>query len=132
MDPPARHYQEGADAQNYITQKQVDRNRSNRESSSQDFDLHSNNNYEPGGASCFTLNIHNTRMPKGFKLTAEIVKFDGTQDPRLWLEDYLIACNCQVENQITTMPVPSVDAHWISMRVVAVDTQELFQHMGII
>ena len=54
-------------------------------------------------ASCFTLNIHNTRMPKGFKLTAEIFKFDGTQDPRLWLEDYLIVCNCQGGNQFTAM-----------------------------
>ena len=103
VDPPARHYQEGADARNYITQKQVDRSRANRASSSQDFDPHSNINYEPGGASCFTLNIRSTRMPKGFRLTAEIVEFDGTQDPRLWLEDYLIACNCQGGNQITAM-----------------------------
>ena len=103
VDPPACHYQEGGDARNYITQKQVDRNRSNQASSSQDFDNHSNNNYEPSGASWFTLNIRNSRMPKGFKLTTEIVKFDGRQDPRLWLEDYLIACNCQGGNQITAM-----------------------------
>ena len=103
IDPPARHHQEGTDVRNYITQKQIDHNRSNRASSSQDFDHHSNNNYEPGGASCFTLNIRNTRMPKGFKLTAEIVKFDGTHDLRLWLDDYLIACNCQGCNRITAM-----------------------------
>ena len=59
-DPPARHYQEGGDARNYISQKQVDRNRSNRASSSQNFDDHANSDYEPGGTSCFTLNIHNT------------------------------------------------------------------------
>ena len=93
-DPPARRHQEGDDMRNYITQRQVDRNRSNRASISQDLGHHSSGDYESGGASCFTWNIHNTRMPKGFKLTAEIIKFDGTQDPRLWLEDYLVACNC--------------------------------------
>ena len=99
-DGPARHHQEGEDARNLITQSQVDRNRSKRASSSQDQEHYSNGSYEPGGTSCFTLNIRDMRMPNGFKLTAEIVKFDGTQDPRLWLEDYLIACNCQGETTL--------------------------------
>ena len=77
-EPPARRHQEEGDMRNFITQRQVDRNRSNRASSSQDLDHHSNGDYEPGGASCFTLNIRNTRMPKGFKLTVEIIKFDET------------------------------------------------------
>ena len=42
-------------------------------------------------------------MPKGFKLTAEAVKYDGKQDPRLWLEDYLIACSCQGGTSTTAM-----------------------------
>ena len=88
---------------NVITQRQVDRNRSNRASSSQDWEHYSSGDFESDSASCFTRNIRNTRMPKGFKLTAEIIKFDGTQDPRLWLEDYLIACNCQGGNHITAM-----------------------------
>ena len=84
-----------------ITQKQVDCNRSKRASSSQEQEHYSNGSYEPGGASFFTLNIRNMRMLKGFKLIAEIVKFNGMQDPRLWLEDYFIAYNCQGGNTTT-------------------------------
>ena len=73
-EPPARRHQEEGDMRNFITQRQVDRNRSNRASSSQDLGHHSNGDFESGGASCFTWNIRNTRMPKGFKLTAEIIK----------------------------------------------------------
>ena len=103
VDRPMRHYQEGEDARNYIMQKQLDRNHAKRASNTEDQEHYSSGSYEPGGASCFTLNIRDTRMPKGFKLRAEIAKFDGTQDPRLWLEDYLIACNCQGGNMCTAM-----------------------------
>ena len=48
--------------------------------------------FEPRGAACFSFNIRDTKMPKGFKLTAETPKYDGKQDPRDWLDDYLIAC----------------------------------------
>ena len=84
-------------------QKQVDRNHSKRASRSQDQEHYSNGSYEPGGTSCFTLNIRNTQMPQGFKLIDKIVKFDGTQDPRLSLEDYLIAWDCQGGNTTTAM-----------------------------
>ena len=72
MTPPERRRR---------TQKQLDRNRAKRASSTQDQEHYSSGSYEPGGASCFTLNIRDTRMPKGFKFTAEIAKFDGMQDP---------------------------------------------------
>ena len=39
----------------------------------------------------------------GFKLTAETPKYDGKQDPRDWLDDYLIACSCQGGTSTTAM-----------------------------
>ena len=60
-------------------------------------------NFESCGAACFSFNIRDTRMPKGFKLTAGTPKYDGKQDPRLWLEDYLIACTYQGGTSTTAM-----------------------------
>ena len=42
-------------------------------------------------------------MPKGFKLTAETAKFDGLQEPKTWLEDYLTAVRCQNDTRTTAM-----------------------------
>jgi hypothetical protein len=41
------------------------------------------------GALCFTQRVHRTRVPKGFKLPHDLQKYDGPQEPRLWLSDYL-------------------------------------------
>jgi hypothetical protein len=43
------------------------------------------------GALCFTRRIHKTRVPKGFKLPHDQRKYDGSQEPTLWLADYLQA-----------------------------------------
>jgi hypothetical protein len=43
------------------------------------------------GAECFSLLIHSTPLPKGIKLSDSIVKFNGQQDPRIWLDDFIIA-----------------------------------------
>jgi hypothetical protein len=37
---------------------------------------------------CFIYWVRKTPMPKGFKLLFDNVKFDGTQEPRTWLDDY--------------------------------------------
>jgi hypothetical protein len=42
-------------------------------------------------ALCFTQRVHKTRVPKGFKLPHDQQKYDGSQEPRLWLSDYLQA-----------------------------------------
>jgi hypothetical protein len=41
------------------------------------------------GASCFTRRVRRTRVPKGFKLPHDQQKYDGSQEPTLWLSDYL-------------------------------------------
>jgi hypothetical protein len=41
------------------------------------------------GALCFTRRVHKTRVPKGFKLPHDQEKYDGSQEPTLWLSDYL-------------------------------------------
>jgi hypothetical protein len=50
-------------------------------------------NYEDNekemGALCFTRRVRRTRVPKGFKLPHDQQKYDGSQEPKLWLSDYL-------------------------------------------
>jgi hypothetical protein len=41
------------------------------------------------GALCFTRRVCRTRVPKGFKLPHDQQKYDGSQEPTLWLSDYL-------------------------------------------
>jgi hypothetical protein len=43
------------------------------------------------GAECFSLLIRSTPLPKGIKLSDSVVKFNGQQDPRIWLDDFITA-----------------------------------------
>jgi hypothetical protein len=43
------------------------------------------------GALCFTRRVRKTRVPKGFKLPHDQDKYDRSQEPTLWLSDYLQA-----------------------------------------
>jgi hypothetical protein len=43
------------------------------------------------GALCFTHRVRKMRVPKGFKLPHDQEKYDGSQEPTLWLLDYLQA-----------------------------------------
>jgi hypothetical protein len=43
------------------------------------------------GAECFSLLIRSTPLPKGIKLSDGVVKFNGQQDPRIWLDDFMTA-----------------------------------------
>jgi hypothetical protein len=43
------------------------------------------------GALCFTRRVCRTRVPKGFKLPHDQQKYDRSQEPTLWLSDYLQA-----------------------------------------
>jgi hypothetical protein len=43
------------------------------------------------GAPCFTRRVRITLVPKGFKLTYDQQKYDGSQEPQSWLSDYLQA-----------------------------------------
>jgi hypothetical protein len=71
------------DARNIITQARVNNARYTWKEQ----------NYEDDekemGALCFTQRVRRTRVPKGFKLPHDQQKYDGSQEPTLWLSDYL-------------------------------------------
>jgi hypothetical protein len=64
-------------------------------------------NYEDGdkkmGALCFTRRVRKTRVPKGFKLPRGQHKYDGSQEPTLWLSDYLQAVQILGVTKATAM-----------------------------
>jgi hypothetical protein len=43
------------------------------------------------GALCFTRRVRETLVPKGFRLPHDQQKYDGSQEPILWLSYYLHA-----------------------------------------
>jgi hypothetical protein len=55
------------------------------------------------GALCFTRRVRTTRVPKGFKLLHNQQKYDGSQEPRLWLSDYLQAVQILGGTRATAM-----------------------------
>jgi hypothetical protein len=55
------------------------------------------------GALCFTRRVHKTQVPKGFKLPHDQQKYDRSQEPTLWLSDYLQAVQILGETKVTTM-----------------------------
>jgi hypothetical protein len=73
------------DARSIIAQARVDKSRHAwREENYEDDD-------KDMGALCFTRRVRKTRVPKGFKLPHDQSKYDGSQEPTLWLSDYLQA-----------------------------------------
>jgi hypothetical protein len=73
------------DARNIIAQARVNNARyAWREENYED-------NEKEMGALCFTRRVRKTRVPKGFKLPHDQEKYDGSQEPTLWLSDYLQA-----------------------------------------
>jgi hypothetical protein len=73
------------DARNIIAQARVNKSRHAwREENYKDDD-------KEMGALCFTRRVRKTRVPKGFKLPHDQHKYDGSQEPTLWLSDYLQA-----------------------------------------
>lgn len=42
-------------------------------------------------------------MPKCFKLPSDTPKYDGLQEPKTWLDDYLTAVRCQGGSKTTAM-----------------------------
>jgi hypothetical protein len=55
------------------------------------------------GALCFTRRVRKTRVPKGFKLPYDQEKYDGSQEPTLWLSDYLQAVQILGGTRATAM-----------------------------
>jgi hypothetical protein len=52
---------------------------------------------------CFTRRVRKTRVPKGFKLQHDRQKYDGSQEPTLWLLDYLQAVQILGGTRATAM-----------------------------
>jgi hypothetical protein len=55
------------------------------------------------GALCFTQRVRRTRVPTGFKLPQDQQKYDGSQELRLWLSDYLQAVQILGGTRATAM-----------------------------
>jgi hypothetical protein len=55
------------------------------------------------GASCFTHKVCRTPIPKEFKLPHDQQKYDGSQEPRSWLSDYLQAVRILGGSKETSM-----------------------------
>jgi hypothetical protein len=85
------------DARNIIAQARVNKARHAwREENYEDND-------KDMGASCFTRRVRKTRVPKGFKLLHDQGKYDGLQEPTLWLSDYLQAVQILGGTKATVM-----------------------------
>jgi hypothetical protein len=55
------------------------------------------------GALCFTHRVRKTRVRKGFKLPHDQTKYNGSQEPTLWLSDYLQAVQILGGTRATAM-----------------------------
>jgi hypothetical protein len=85
------------DARNIIAQARVNNSRyAWREENYED-------NEKEMGALCFTRRVRKTRVPKGFKLLHDQEKYDGSQEPTLWLSDYLQTVQILGGTRATTM-----------------------------
>jgi hypothetical protein len=54
-------------------------------------------------ALCFTRRVRKTQVPKGFKLPHDQEKYDGSEEPTLWLSDYLQAVQILGGTRATAM-----------------------------
>jgi hypothetical protein len=85
------------DARNIIAQARVNKSRNAwREENYEDDE-------KEMGASCFTRRVRKMRVPKGFKLPHDQQKYDGSQEPTLWLSDYLQAVQILGGTKATAM-----------------------------
>jgi hypothetical protein len=55
------------------------------------------------GVLCFTWRVCKMQVPKGFKLPHDQQKYDGSQEPELWLSNYLQAVKIFRGSRATTM-----------------------------
>jgi hypothetical protein len=87
------------DARNIIAQARVNKSRHAwREENYEDDE-------KEMGASCFTRRVRKTWVPKGFKLPHDQQKYDGSQEPTLWLSDYLPGV---AQSWLNTLPNESI------------------------
>jgi hypothetical protein len=98
-----KHQKRKEDARNIIAQARVNNARY----------VWKEENYEDDkkemGTLCFTRRVRRTRVPKGFKLPHDQQKYDGSQEPTLWLSDYLQAV--QILGGTRAMAMQSLQLH---------------------
>jgi hypothetical protein len=75
-----------------LAQNRVDNGRAARRfEEERDLEAFAGNHDGLCGAECFSLLIRSTPLPKGIKLSDGVVKFNGLQDPQIWLDDFMTA-----------------------------------------
>src|SRR4051812_12036586 len=85
-------------------QRKVNRNRRRRAAREEYSDEQaSDEDVEPCGALCFTRFIRETRMPSSFKLNSTTLKYNGLEEPKVWLDDYLTTVKFQRGTNVTAM-----------------------------
>jgi hypothetical protein len=95
-------------ARDKITQSRIDRARRRRaareEYDSDDCEESQEYGGEMRGADCLSYKIRETMPPKRFKPTpTDAAKYDGQQEPRSWIDDYLQTVILHKGNQIAAM-----------------------------
>jgi hypothetical protein len=81
--------------QHGLAQHRVENGRARREArrfeEERDLEAFAGNHDGLCGAECFSLLIRSTPLPRGIKLSDGVVKFNGQEDPRIWLDDFITA-----------------------------------------
>ncbi|KAK1647230.1 hypothetical protein QYE76_065035 [Lolium multiflorum] len=95
------------DARDEITQSRIDKARRRRAARKDDDSGSSDEDQEYDGelrgADCLSYKIRETMPPKKFKPTPTDAKYDGQQEPRSWIDDYLQTVILHKGNQIAAM-----------------------------
>ncbi|KAK1662699.1 hypothetical protein QYE76_050858 [Lolium multiflorum] len=90
------------DARDEITQSRIDKAREEYDSDSSDESQE--NDGELRGADCLSYKIREAMPPRKFKPTpTDAAKYDGQQEPRSWIDDYLQTVILHKGNQIAAM-----------------------------
>jgi hypothetical protein len=88
-----------------LAQNRVDNGRARRDArrfeEERDLEAFGGNHDGLCGAECFSLLIRSTPLSKGIKLSDGVVKFNGQQDPRIWLDDFMTAVTIGADLEIT-------------------------------
>jgi hypothetical protein len=71
------------------------------------------------GALCFTRRVRRMRVPKGFKLPHDQQKYDGSQEPKLSLSDYLQAIQILGGTRATAMQSLQLDLTGAARKVTS-------------
>lgn len=127
-DPPRADVARNTEAQDRVNRARE--NRSRRHSPKVDEE-------DMCGLPCFTRRVRRTRVPSGFQLPDGYKKFDGLQDPKDWIIDFLETVKLPGGSRATAMQ--SVQVHlsgaarsWIKKQPAgSIDSWETFEEMFI-